>query len=94
MGEPFDVDCGQILRVGSYQGVPLFADRAAIRPIEVLFVPVALGIWRRFEHPEEVAWSSHRRYTPYPGNPMPGGVSPRSLPQARKSLQRFQRHRS
>ena len=93
MGEPFDVDCGQILRVGSYQGVPLFADRAAIRPIEVLFVPVAVGIWRRFEHPEEMAWEPHRRFTPDPGSSTIRGVAPRSQARARNTSQRFRRHR-
>ena len=61
VGEPFDVDCGQILRVGMYQGVPLFADRAAVRPIEVLFLPVGLGVWRRYEHPQELARSGPTR---------------------------------
>jgi hypothetical protein len=93
MGEPFDVDCGQILRVGSYQGVPLFADRAAIRPIEVLFVPVALGVWRRFEHPEEMVWDPRRRFTPDTGRTVARRTELRWQPRSRKTSQQVQRRR-
>jgi hypothetical protein len=47
--EPFPIDCAQILRVGVHQGVPLFADVAAERPLVVLFVPVRPGGWQRYE---------------------------------------------
>jgi len=45
----FPIDCDQILRVGVYQGVPVFADRAAERPLVVLFIPVRPGLWQRYE---------------------------------------------
>lgn len=47
--DAFSVDCEQILRVGVYQGVPVFADRAADRPLVILFIPVRPGVWQRYE---------------------------------------------
>jgi hypothetical protein len=47
--DTFPIDCSQILRVGVFQGVPLFADIAAERPLVMLFVPVRPGLWRRYE---------------------------------------------
>ena len=47
--EPFPVDCRQILRVGIYEGVPVFSTVSARRPLSVLFIPVRPGIWRRYE---------------------------------------------
>jgi hypothetical protein len=47
--DPFPIDCEQILRVGAYQGVPIFADRSAERPLVMIFVPVRPGIWQRYE---------------------------------------------
>jgi len=47
-GTPFSMDCEQILRVGAYQGVPVFADRSVIRPLDVLFIPVRVGWWQRY----------------------------------------------
>lgn len=47
-GDPFPVDCGQILRVGVYEGVPVFAVITAERPLDVIFVPVQPGVWRRY----------------------------------------------
>lgn len=47
--EAFPIDCDEILRVGVYQGVPVFADRAANRPLVILFIPVRPGIWQRYE---------------------------------------------
>jgi hypothetical protein len=46
--DSFPIDCDQILRVGLYQGVPVFADRAAERPLAVLFIPVRPGLWHRY----------------------------------------------
>jgi hypothetical protein len=54
VGGPFDITCGEILRVGAYQGIPLFADRDAIRPLEAVFVPVRIGVWQRYERPQEL----------------------------------------
>jgi hypothetical protein len=45
----FPIDCDQIARVGVHQGVPVFADRAAERPLVVLFIPERPGIWARYE---------------------------------------------
>lgn len=45
----FPVDCGQILRVGVHEGVPIFSTISARRPISVLFVPVRPGVWQRYE---------------------------------------------
>lgn len=53
VGGPFDITCGEILRVGAYEGIPLFADRDAIRPLEAVFVPVRIGVWQRYEPPQE-----------------------------------------
>jgi len=47
--DTFPIDCDQILRVGVYEGVPVFADRAAERPLDVLFIPVRVGLWQRYE---------------------------------------------
>jgi len=47
--DTFPIDCNQILRVGVFQGVPVFADIAAERPLVMLFVPVQPGVWRRYE---------------------------------------------
>lgn len=47
--EAFPIDCDQILRVGVHQGVPIFADVAAERPLVMIFVPVRPGLWRRYE---------------------------------------------
>lgn len=46
--ESFPIDCGEIVRVGVYQGVAVFADRVALRPFDVLFVPVRVGVWHRY----------------------------------------------
>ena len=48
-GEPFEIDCTQILRVGVYEGVPVFAVVTAERPLVVIFVPVRPGWWQRYE---------------------------------------------
>ena len=45
----FPVDCGQILRVGVYRGVPVFAVVNASRPLDVVFIPVRPGVWHRYE---------------------------------------------
>ena len=47
--ETFPIDCEQILRVGVYQGVPVFADRAVERPLVMFFIPVRPGVWRLYE---------------------------------------------
>ena len=47
--DAFPIDCEQILRVGVYEGVPVYADRAAERPLVVIFIPVRPGLWQRYE---------------------------------------------
>ncbi len=47
--ETFPIDCDQVLRVGVYQGVPVFAVITSRRPLEVIFIPVSPGVWRRYE---------------------------------------------
>jgi hypothetical protein len=47
--QTFPMACDQVVRVGVYEGVPVFADRAAYRPLEVLFIPVRVGVWERYE---------------------------------------------
>ena len=41
--------CGDIMRVGEFNGVPLFADRGASTPYTQLYVPVRPGIWQPYE---------------------------------------------
>jgi len=47
--DTFPIDCDQILRVGVYQGVPVFAVISARRPLDVIFIPVRPGVWHRYE---------------------------------------------
>jgi hypothetical protein len=47
--DPFPIDCGQILRVGLYEGVPVFAVVTAERPLVMIFIPVRPGWWQRYE---------------------------------------------
>lgn len=47
--DTFPIDCGEILRVGVYEGVPIFAAISAVRPLSMIFVPVRPGIWERYE---------------------------------------------
>ena len=44
------VNCGDIVRVGSHEGVPLFADRAAAPPFVTIHVPVRPGSWQRYRY--------------------------------------------
>ena len=47
--DTFPVSCTQVLRVGVYEGVPVFAVVSATRPLDVIFVPVRPGLWHRYE---------------------------------------------
>jgi hypothetical protein len=47
--DTFPVDCSQILRVGVYEGVSVFAVISASRPLDVIFIPVRPGLWHRYE---------------------------------------------
>jgi hypothetical protein len=47
--DAFPVDCSQILRVGVYEGVPIFSVISARRPLDIIFIPVSPGLWHRYE---------------------------------------------
>ncbi len=43
------LNCPDLMRVGEYQGVPLFVNRGAERPYTTLYVPVTPGVWQPYE---------------------------------------------
>jgi len=43
------LDCPQIMRIGEYMGVPLFAMRDAERPYQTIYVPVRPGVWQAYQ---------------------------------------------
>jgi len=47
-GGPVRPDCAQIVEVGSHDGVPVFAQRAAAPPFDTVYVPVRPGVWQRY----------------------------------------------
>jgi hypothetical protein len=49
-GTPVRLNCPEIMRVGEYMGVPLFAMRNATRPYQQLYVPVSPGVWQMYEN--------------------------------------------
>ena len=49
-GDPVRLDCLEIMRVGEYQGVPLFVRRDGERPYEQLYVPMQPGVWQMYEN--------------------------------------------
>ncbi len=44
-GAEVGLDCDDIVQVGNHEGVPLFAVRGALRPLELLYLPVRPGLW-------------------------------------------------
>lgn len=48
-GGEIRLNCPDIMRVGEYQGVPLFVRRNATPPYQQLFVPVRPGVWQMYE---------------------------------------------
>jgi hypothetical protein len=48
-GNELRLECPNIVRVGEFMGVPLFADRTATRPYQTLYVPVRPGIWQAYQ---------------------------------------------
>ena len=48
-GNESQMQCNQIMRVGEFQGVPLFSMRNAERPFQMLYVPVRPGVWQPYE---------------------------------------------
>lgn len=45
---PGPANCGDIVRIGWQEGVPLFAERSAELPYDLLYVPVRPGVWARY----------------------------------------------
>ena len=48
-GDEVRLNCPDIMRVGEYQGVPLFVRRNATTPYQQLYVPVRPGVWQAYE---------------------------------------------
>lgn len=48
-GGDVNLDCANIMQVGEYDGVPLFADVGSERPFETLYVPVRPGVWQAYQ---------------------------------------------
>jgi hypothetical protein len=48
-GGEISLACADIMRVGEFMGVPLFAMRTATRPFETLYVPVRPGVWQAYQ---------------------------------------------
>jgi hypothetical protein len=48
-GGEIQLQCPNIVRVGEFMGVPLFATRDATRPFQTLYVPVRPGFWQAYE---------------------------------------------
>ncbi len=60
-GDPVRLDCTDIAEVGSHEGVPLFADRAAEEPFDIVYVPVRPGEWQGYSGPGTGAGASPSR---------------------------------
>ena len=43
-------NCADLVRVGDFEGVPLFAPRSATQPYAQLYVPVRPGVWQMYEN--------------------------------------------
>lgn len=48
-GGPVRLDCPNLVRIGEYMGVPLYALRSAQRPYETIYVPVRPGVWQAYQ---------------------------------------------
>jgi len=49
-GEPLRLDCADIQQAGEHEGVPVFANRLAEQPYDMVYVPVAPGTWQGYEY--------------------------------------------
>ena len=47
-GGPRQLDCADIVEVGSHEGVPVFAERSAAPPFAIVHVPVRPGVWQGY----------------------------------------------
>lgn len=43
------LDCSDIMQVGEFNGVPLFADRGTASPYQTLYIPVRPGVWQAYQ---------------------------------------------
>ncbi|MCA9736639.1 MAG: hypothetical protein R3E98_06335 [Gemmatimonadota bacterium] len=43
------LSCNDIMQVGEFNGVPLFADRGGSTPYQTLYVPVRPGVWQAYQ---------------------------------------------
>lgn len=50
VGGTSGLNCGDIVRIGSHEGVPLFADRAAAPPFVTIHVPARPGSWQQYRY--------------------------------------------
>ncbi len=48
-GGQVSMNCANLMRVGEFGGVPLFADTGATSPYARLYVPVRPGVWQAYE---------------------------------------------
>jgi hypothetical protein len=48
-GGEVSMNCANIMQVGEYDGVPLFANTGATAPYETLYVPVRPGVWQAYQ---------------------------------------------
>ena len=48
-GGEVGLNCSNVMRVGEYDGVPLFADVGAESHYETLYVPVRPGVWQAYQ---------------------------------------------
>ena len=49
VGGLVSISCGEVIRVGEYGGVPLFAKSGSDRPPARLYVPVLPGSWHAYD---------------------------------------------
>lgn len=48
-GGEVSLNCANIMQVGEFDGVPLFANVGATQPYETLYVPVRPGVWQAYQ---------------------------------------------
>jgi hypothetical protein len=48
-GGEVGLNCANIVRVGEYMGIPLFADVGSQSPYETVYVPVRPGVWQAYQ---------------------------------------------
>jgi hypothetical protein len=48
-GGEVSLNCANIMQVGEYDGVPLFANTGTTAPYQTLYVPVRPGVWQAYQ---------------------------------------------